>query len=1063
MLFSANTEHSLRRQIELYTTYVRQTPTEVPDVAHTRALRREKLSQRAFTIVDSKGCTLKVSNMLKTSDQASVTKVAMVFSGQGSQWAGMGKELLLSSPGFRTDLSAMDAVLKALPEAPSWSLSDVLSNHGDIDKFNSAEFSEPLCTALQIAIVHHLRRVGVLPAVVIGHSSGEIAAAYTAGHISLQMAIRAAFYRGLVTREADRDGAMAAVGLGSQEVAQFLAERVVVACENSPSSSTISGDRALIVQSLASIKRDRPDVFARLLKVDMAYHSSHMIALGDRYLRFLEEYQPSRNDTFFKHEAIFISSVTGSKASAGEVSSPDYWVQNLVQRVRFSTAIQTEQSIMVDQVLLEIGPHATLGGPLRQIGHSHGPLKYVATQKRGEDCDQAMLEALGQLYQHGVHVDFRPLFPNGKTLLGLPTYPWDHTGPSFWYENRISKASRLRQYPRHCLLGLRTLDSSDTQPVWRNIVDLDDLPWLADHKVGGDVVFPFAGYISLAGEAIRQVKLLPFTSGFSLRHVVAKAALVMKQSQSVEIITSLRPGRLTDAIKSDWFHFQIQSHDGENWTEHCVGEITIASTPQIEQVDSFPVLPRQVPKQTFYNAMSRNGLHYGPEFALLQDITASATDHAAQAHIVDAGSHSNIPFVLHPAEIDSCLQLVFAAATQGLCRHLNKLYVPTMVENLEIYSPRKSFMKVQAKMNKEDYGSCRIDCVGSSGGAIFSLKGVQLAPLEDSTELSQVSHRHGLARLEWHPDFDFSEAIQTLQAPPLDREHLAIEHQLTLLCMMEELHTVRNITASQSHLSNLQQWMSDEVSKTLEMGNFPLVRDTKWLTELSPTARQHLIDEYVAILSSGPHAPFARACKRVCDYGPSIFSGQEDTIDVLTQDNLLTEVYNVNSYAYGKFMSSLSKSRPNLRILEVGAGTGGTTELMLRELVGDDESLPPYSLYTFTDVSAGFFTKARERFSHVSNMEYRTFDASKPSSEQGFEDAQNSYDLVIAANVVHATPFIGKTLTNIRSMLKDDGILLLTEPLPTLKTVNYIFGHFAGWWLGEVDGRHGGPLVGVDR
>ncbi|ETS87760.1 hypothetical protein PFICI_01588 [Pestalotiopsis fici W106-1] len=1063
MPFSAYTEHSLRRQIELYTAHIRQNPTQVHDIAYTRSMRRENLPHRAFAIVESKGRTLKISNLLKTSNQPWGPKVVMVFSGQGSQWAGMGRELLFSSSDFRADISAMDTVLKVLPKPPHWSLSEVLSDHADIEKFNSAELSQPLCTALQIAIVHHLRRVGVLPAIVVGHSSGEIAAAYAAGHISLQMAIRAAFYRGLVTREADRKGAMAAVSLGSQETSRYLAEGVVIACENSPSSSTISGDRALIEQSLASIRKDRPNVFTRLLKVDMAYHSSHMAILGDMYLHHLEAERPSCNDTFFDQGAIFISSVTGSQASAQDVSSPNYWVRNLVQRVRFSTAIQMAQTIISDHVLLEVGPHATLGGPLRQIGQPQGAFKYVATQKRGEDCDQAMLEAFGQLYQYGVPVDFRPLFQKGKTLPGLPTYPWDHTGPSFWYENRISRASRLRQYPRHCLLGLKTLDSSDSQPVWRNIMDLDDLPWLTDHKVGGNIVFPFAGYVSLASEAIRQVKRLSLTSGLSLRYVVAKKALVLKQSQSVEIITSLRPGRLTDTTNSDWFHFQIQSHDGENWTEHCVGEITTVFTPHIERANDFHVLPRQVSKQTFYSAMSRTGLSYGPEFALLQDITASATDHVAQAHIVDTGNHSNNAFILHPAELDSCLQLVFVAASQGLCRNINRLYVPTMVENLEIYGPRSDFMNVQSTWNKKDHGSCQIDCVGSSGESIFSLKGVQLAPLEDSTELNQVSHRHGLARLEWFPAFDFSEALQMLQPPPLNREHLAIEHQLTLLCIMEELEKVRNITASNAHLSKLQEWMSDEMSKALETGTFPLIRDTKWLTELDETARRCLIDEHVTFLSTGPHAPFAQACKRVCEHGPSIFSGVTDTIDVLTRDNLLTEVYNVNSYNYGQFVSSFSKSRPNLRILEVGAGTGGTTELVLRELVGDATDMPSFSLYTFTDVSAGFFAKAKERFSHVPNMEYRTLDASKPPLEQGFENAQNSYDLVIAANVIHATPFIGETLANVRSLLKNDGILLLTEPLPTLKTVSYIFGHFSGWWLGEADGRFGGPLVGIER
>lgn len=1017
------------------------------------------------------------SSAVKAPNPSSIIKTVMVFSGQGSQWIGMGKELAMAFPAFRADLAAMDQILQSLEQPPAWSLCELMSRpEGVIDaphavSFDAAEISQPCCTALQIALVNQFRRLGVLPAAVVGHSSGEIAAAYAAGHISLQMAIRSAYYRGLVTRRAQSlNGGMAAVGLGYEDVSRYLIDGVVVACENSPSSSTISGELSLVERVIASIKTEQPGTLAKMLKVDMAYHSHHMLRLGDEYRLLLRKSLDSEDDTFFTQGAVFISSVTGSKIEASTVNSPEYWVENLTQRVRFVSAVRNMHAMMRDSmvVLLEVGPHSTLKGPLRQIQASG----YVASQKRKEDCHISLLEALGHLYQLGVRVDFEPLFMGKRALAGLPTYPWDHTGPSFWHESRISRASRFRKYPRHCLLGLRSLESPDSLPMWRNMLGVGEVQWLLDHRVGGNTVFPFAGYVAMAIEALRQTKNLRMGSGYRLRHIVASTALVLVQSKPVEVITSLRQGRLTDTQKSAWFHFQIQSHDGEQWTEHCSGEIGPSSSyPQLEQDRYSGQLPRSVPDSLFYRAMSRVGLKYGPDFALLRDIKSSVTENVAHARIAASKTPAaNNYFRIHPADLDSCLQLVFVAMTQGLCRRLTQLYVPTIVEELEICDDTDSDnepVEVQVTMGQGDYHSCRIDGFSTTGRSIFTIKGVQLASVEhDGGSEAIHKEQHGMARLEWYPAFDFADVTNGLVPPPINREHLRLEQELSFLCMVQELDMIQNVLPSKPHLLLLRNWIQRETTVALETGTFPLVNDPDRLARMDKAERLELVDSHLSTMAGGPHAPFAQACKRVLDHALAIFAGEVETIDLLTRGDLLTEVYNQNSFQYGEFVHLLAKSNPKLRILEVGAGTGGTTDLILRYLAdedGPDRGAPPFSLYTFTDISAGFFTKAKDRFSdYASNIEYRVFDASKPPSEQGLQGCEHSYDVIIAANVVHATPYLKTTLANIRSLLAPNGILLLTEPLPTLKTVNYIFGHLPGWWFGEADGRSGGPLLDVD-
>lgn len=1075
VLFSANTKHSLQRQVELHTTFANQHPMRLTNMAYTRAVCRERLPHRAFAIFNDKGQAMTTSDSFHIPHRSTTSKATMIFSGQGSQWMGMGRELMWTSLAFREDVALLDSVLQSLQEPPNWSLVEMLlcaddsTENSNIERFNSAEISQPLCTALQIALVHHLKRLGVTPVAVVGHSSGEIAAAYTAGFISLQAAIHIAYYRGMVTQKAKHmRGGMAAVGVGAEDVSRHLIDGVMVACENSPSNSTISGDRFLVEAVLESIKNERPGVFTRMLKVDMAYHSHHMTALGDGYLELLQRHGPSSGDTFYAPGATFVSSVTGTEIDAADVATFQYWVRNLVQRVCFMSAIRSMRTILggQDVVFIEIGPHSTLGGPLRQIHDTTEPLKYIATQKRGVDCHLTMLEALGQLYQYDIIADFRFLFQDRRALPGLPPYPWDHTGPSCWYESRVSKECRFRKYPRHCLLGLRSLDSPDTQPIWRNILDIEEMPWLLDHKVGGHVVFPFAAYVAVAGEAIRQVRGLALGSGYRLRHVVATSALILSESKPVELMTSLRQGKLTDKDKSTWHHFQVQSHNGENWTEHCSGEIMHIPTSDVRQTTQSAVLPRRVSSKTFYRALSRNGLQYGPEFALLKDITASATEQIAQGRVSGLfEDQQTMSFSMHPAELDSCLQLIFVAVTQGLCRRLRQVHVPTMVDTIDIYGRRGGDLTVQATIDNGDLSSARIEGLGSDGNPVFFLSGVQLAPLENEDDpLTKKGDRHGLARLEWHPPFEFVDMTRFLQAPPLKRDHLELEQQLTFLCMLDQKDKLRQILPVQPHLVKMRDWIHSEIETALDTGLFPLVNDPSRLAQLSLNERQNLITRIITILSDGPHDSFAQACKRICENGAAIFTGEVETIDVLTQEDLLTHIYQYNSFEYGKIVRLLANSNPDLRILEVGAGTGGSTNLILKHLARGHEVLPSYSLYTFTDVSAGFFSKAKDRFSEYgSNMEYRVFDASKAPSEQNFKDREGSYHLIIAANIVHATPYLGKTLSNIRALLKPGGVLLLTELLPTLKTVSYIFGHFSGWWLGDADGRHGGPLVDLQR
>ena len=408
------------------------------------------------------------------------------------------------------------------------------------------EFSQPICTALQIGIVNLLRSWGVEPSAVAGHSSGEIGAAYATGAITLDAAIAIAYYRGQVTQKHGRVGGMAAVGLARSDAVKYLEAGVVIACENSPRNVTLSGDIDALDAVLARIKADMPDCFARRLRVERAYHSHHMRDIGDMYEKLItgviSEKRPS---------IPFFSSVTAKQIKRAGSFGPSYWRENLESPVLFSPATQLMlHAATKDTVYLEIGPHSALAGPLRDIFKSvtiTTAATYVATLVRDESGARSMLSSLGRLYQEAVPVNVAATTSGRTVLTDLPNYAWRHVN-KYWYESRVSRSWRTRQFPPHELLGNRLLESDDLEPTWRNMLWLDNVPWARDHKIQEDIVLPAAAYIAMAVEAVRQLQGGGETDA-SLRQIDITNALVLRESQAHETVTHLRPVRLTSKAR----------------------------------------------------------------------------------------------------------------------------------------------------------------------------------------------------------------------------------------------------------------------------------------------------------------------------------------------------------------------------------------------------------------------------------------------------------------------------------------------------------------------------------
>lgn len=358
------------------------------------------------------------------------------------------------------------------------------------------EFSQPLVTALQLAILAILEDWNVNPQSVVGHSSGEIAAAYAAGYLSKEDAIKVAYYRGQAAKDCQisdkRPVGMLAVGLGSTEVSKYLQgmeESVHIACFNSPQSVTLSGTLDALEEVKKRLVKDHH--FARLLQVNLAYHSKFMAEIGDHYEGLLLkdfESLPKKNG-----DCTMFSSVTAEEMS--QQADASYWKSNMVCPVRFGDAVEKMISGREGaNFLIEIGPSGALAGPIGQIKKAipgnGANTQYFTALSRGQDSVNSLFKVAGQLFVSGATISLKNVNKDGagaeavspKVIVDLPNYTWNHS-TQYWYENDASKDWRNRLFPHHDLLGSKVLGTSWHLPSWRKILRVEDLSWLKDHKV----------------------------------------------------------------------------------------------------------------------------------------------------------------------------------------------------------------------------------------------------------------------------------------------------------------------------------------------------------------------------------------------------------------------------------------------------------------------------------------------------------------------------------------------------------------------------------------------------
>ena len=982
---------------------------------------------------------------------------------------------------------------------------------------HSAYLSQPVTTAIQMALVDLFASWNIRPTRVTGHSSGEIAAAYCAAALTRESALTVAYHRGRLAMKLKgfKDGAMLAVGL-SEETAKLSIEKltqgsVKVACINSPSSVTVSGDREAIVE--LTILLQYQGVSVRALAVDVAYHSHHMEDIADEYLASLAVISV-RDDSTIE----FYSSVSGKRVLNSDLG-PGYWVSNMVNPVQFSDSVrcllrdpnvghrsQEDSDIKID-TLVEIGPHSALRAPIKQILQHDPKLKafhvqYVSALIRDTSALHTCQNVAAQLFVNNHPVDLQAvnLYPGSKAsqmLVDLPPYAWNHSS-SYWAASVPRHEKDIDSPTRNDILGVKTTDSSSLEPRWRNIVRLSEVPWVNDHVVQSNILYPAAGFLAMAIEAEHQRRSTKNDDikGYSLREITTGHSLIIpRNAEKVETMVSLRPYSGSLRVPSDvWDEFCISSSvDGSPWTENCHGLISIQKTTEVTEVDGGRQNREESDRychmisdfetkctvrldtKVMYKGLNELGLSFGPLFTNMRRAHFSADKCIAEIVIPNTvaamPAQFEYPLVVHPATLDSCIHAVFSIGARYSQRGQGTP-VPTFIEEMFLsHSIDKSpghvfdvYAQSEEKNAKDRKG--KGGCQTSDSLAVFdrgqkdlqpkiTINGLVLTYIANDVSDSDNGEEPKICyQTVWSTDPSFLSPAQAVKMsaefrqPFLQAEQTCVFQQASFYYAERVLKTLSadNISAMQLHHQKLCKSLTG-FCNAVHGGKLGPFSTLGWLG-LDPEQR-------AALCARVAHVPYGIVLYHIGENLSRILRQEIEPLTVLKEEDRLERYYQTweplhRSYQQAAaYIKLLGIKNPHLNILEIGAGTGSATQPILEALSGAGTSPPNLTNYDFTDVSSTFFEKSRERLGRWSDVvTFKKFDIEHEPIEQGYHPG--SYDLIIADNAVHATRCIKSTLERLKSLLKPGGTLVLIEL--TVKTLadQLIFGTLPGWWNGKL-------------
>ena len=1116
LTLSAKNEAALRELAGRYQQALNQSlnhsiTQSLPDLAFTANTGRAKLPVRlAILAEDISQAQQKLTAFLQGQELPGLIrgdvpggdppKVAFLFTGQGAQYVGMGRQLYETQPTFRAAMDRCDEVLQPILGE---SLLSILYPNSEISnqqsKIDHTAFTQPALFAIEYALAELWKSWGVVPSAVMGHSVGEYVASVLAGVFSLEDGLRLIAARGRLMGALPEGGAMAAVFAPVERVQAAINNQqaevqklVSVAAVNGPDSTVISGDHTAVQEIIEVLKAE--GIKARPLKVSHAFHSPRMEPMLNEFERIASQV------TYAAPKIRLVSDVTGEFAKAGQVTNARYWRDHVRQPVQFMRSIESLYRENYD-VFLEVGPSPTLTGMGQRIlAEPSRPIVWASSLKQNQDDWGRMLSSLGVLFCHGVAVDwaaFDWLYPRRK--LALPTYPFQRA--RYWVDFKPQAARRERPTTGHPLLGQR-LRSPTKTITFENWLSTSAFSFLNDHRVFGTAILPGTGYIELALAAAQAI----FGDGpHGVEDLTIHAALIVDEGEEPLLHVMVSPG------EGDSHRFEVftQRDESTPWVLHASGTLIRAAggaspqTPTISEIQAR--CAEIIPAEAHYQRLAESGLAFGDSLKGVVQIWRRDGEALGQIRPTEAVTTES-GYLLHPARLDAHLQVMAAALPVS-----PDVYLPLHIEKIERFGaaqPVWSHVQIADSTSRQTVRA-QLSLLDEGGQVLIRIINITLKRADRAAlqKPGKAGYEDWLYETTWQP------APRT-QAPPsraISPKVLATQLDPALARLYEQYgldEYVNNLLPEFDRLSRIyivnaffklgwkpsvgQSFTADKLAGQLNVspqhrrllgyllrilsedgyispvpspdGTGVRASGTVWQILRVPEAEDaqtlhttltRLFPQYEGELEITGRcgAQFAEAISGKVDPLQLLFPGGGlETVEKIYQKSPAAKTYNGLIRSVVEAIVQQLSPDQKLRVLEIGAGTGGTSSFVLPVLpAGRTE-------YTYTDISPLFTARAQQKFSQFSFVRYQLLDIEKDPAAQGLAGQQ--FDLVIAANVIHATQDLHVTLRHVRQHLAPNGLFIMLEVTAPQRWVDITFGLTDGWWrFSDRDLRPDYPLL----
>ena len=1101
LTLSAKSAPALRALAERWATSLEQAPAPLADLCATARGGRATLEHRlAVTVATPEQARECLDTFARTGtapgvitgrpSKARAPEVAFLFTGQGAQYAGMGRALYEGHPAFRAAIDRCDVALSGMWEHR---LTEVMHGVAGAPSLDDTAYTQVALFAIEWGLAQVWKAWGVTPAIVMGHSVGEYAAACVAGALDVEDAIRMVAARGRLMGALPRGGVMVAVPAAEARVREVLdaagGSGAEIAAINGPESVVLAGDEAAVAAVVVALARR--GITSQPLRVSHAFHT-----------RLMEPMQASFETEIAgiggrALQVPMVSSVTGRAVEAGSDLGAGYWVRQVREPVRFGAALQMVRRIAGEGLWVEIGPHPVLTG-LGRPWLAGG--EWVPTLRRGQDDWKMLLGAVGTLWTRGVGIDWRGDEGAGgrRAVAGLPTYPFQRE--RHWLEAAPRQQAPAPSSPGgHPLLGTRVRSAAPT-PHFEARLSAASPGFLADHRVHDLVIAPSPALIEMATAAAAQVlgDERPVLTEFAIEQPLVLPAAAPLAVQT--LVTSGEAGSVAIEIAS------LEDEATSRWRVHARATArrrspagAPAATADLGALKGR--CPDTIAGADYYTMLAGRGLDFGPCFRGIARLWRGEGEALAEILVPDGLHIESDRYRVHPAVLDACLQTLGGAWPAGD----EETYLLVGADRVSLPAPGSAAVPRFSHAILRDgdprsgmvMGDVRV--LDAEGRVIAEIEGVHLRRARPELLARTSAPGDWIYQVEWRPAAARpSEAAPGLGGPRAIS--VALESQVGAIAAGEGLALYDALLPALDVLS--YQYV---LRAFADLGWAPVEGERVDAATLAVTLgiqgkhRRLLacllgilaeegvlrrVDGGWVVLTPLPPADVAGAERRIAGQFPagaaeitvtldcgralaSALRGETDPLQLLFGPAALanTERLYTGSPAARTFNTLVARAvltaigasprARRVRILEIGAGTGGTTNAIL-------EALPEGAAeYVFTDVSPAFTARAAERLG-APHRSFRPLDIERDPAEQGM--GAERFDIVVAANVLHATRDLRRTVAHARSLLAPGGLLILLEGTARHRWVDLTFGLTDGWWrFSDVDLRAEHALLGAEQ